>query len=227
MREKMVDLQVPGIRNNNLGDNLDVIENEARVVDGTITPVSLSPGDINSINDNYLLGPTLANKLVQKLPKRVVQRPFQTVKLKVVDSSKQTLNKIQSSTSLNVQNVSCLAVNPVHSVCSPGLPQKKCISPFVKMTEIKDVKSAFCVNQCVSVPHALNAPSVVLDLAVGARLQRFWQTWLQLGANPRVVSILKEGYTLPYKIRPPLTRFPIIKSGYAHPLKSKALKNAF
>ena len=39
------------------------------------------------------------------------------------------------------------------------------------------------------------------------------------------MSILKEGYTLPFKIRPPLTRSPVIviKSGYAHPLKSKAL----
>ena len=47
-----------------------------------------------------------------------------------------------------------------------------------------------------------------------------------LGANPRVVSILREGYMLPFKIRPPLTRSPVIKSGYAHPGKSKALFEA-
>ena len=41
-----------------------------------------------------------------------------------------------------------------------------------------------------------------------------------------MVSILKEGYTLPFKIRPPLTWSPVIKSGYAHPLKSKALFEA-
>ena len=60
----------------------------------------------------------------------------------------------------------------------------------------------------------------------GCRGQSFWQTWQRLGANPRVVSILKEGYTLPFKIRPPLTQSPVIKSGYAHLLKSKALFTA-
>ena len=51
-------------------------------------------------------------------------------------------------------------------------------------------------------------------------------SWLTLGANPKVVSILREGYTLPFKTRPPLTRSPVIKSGYAHPGKSKALFQA-
>ena len=44
--------------------------------------------------------------------------------------------------------------------------------------------------------------------------------------NPRVVSILREGYTLPFKMRPPLTRFPLIKSGYANPARSRALSKA-
>ena len=35
------------------------------------------------------------------------------------------------------------------------------------------------------------------------RLQTFWPKWQELGANPRVVSILKEGYALPFKMRPP------------------------
>ena len=41
-----------------------------------------------------------------------------------------------------------------------------------------------------------------------------------------MVSILRDGYTLPFKIRPPLTRSPVVKSGYAHPGKSKALFQA-
>ena len=187
MIEKRLGLLVPGIKNCNLGDNLDVTEDEVGVEDVTLTPVFPNPRDINNINDNYLLGSTLANKVVQKWRKRVVQRTFQTVKLKLVDSSVRKLAKTQSTASLNCQNVSCLAVNRVPSVCSHGPPQKKGISPFVKKTEIKDVKSVFCVNQCLSVPHAPNAPSVVLDLAVRGRLQRFWQTWQKLDANPRVV----------------------------------------
>ena len=49
-----------------------------------------------------------------------------------------------------------------------------------------------------------------------------------MGANPRVVSVLRDGYTLPFKQRPPLTwspdseqlcksfKEPVIKKGIAH-----------
>ena len=59
------------------------------------------------------------------------------------------------------------------SVCFQGIPQKKGISPFVPKIEIKDVKGVSCVSQCFSVPHVQNAPSVVPNLAVGGRLQKF------------------------------------------------------
>ena len=95
------------------------------VEDVTLTPVFPNPGDTNSTNENYLLGPTLGNKLVQS--KRVVQRTFQTVKLKLVDSSVRKLVKTQSTASLNCQN---LGVNRVLSVCSHGLPQKKGLVPL-------------------------------------------------------------------------------------------------
>ena len=61
---------------------------------------------------------------------------------------------------------------------------------------------------------------------MGGRLQKFWQKWSLLGANPRVVSILKEGYILPFKIRPPLVRDPLIVSGYANPIRNLYLKEA-
>ena len=47
-----------------------------------------------------------------------------------------------------------------------------------------------------------------------------------LGANPRVVSVLREGYSLPFKQRPLLTRFPLVQSGYANPVKNRFLKEA-
>ena len=47
-----------------------------------------------------------------------------------------------------------------------------------------------------------------------------------MGSNPWVVSILKEGYTLPFKQRPILTRFPVVQSGYANPDKNMYLKEA-
>ena len=61
---------------------------------------------------------------------------------------------------------------------------------------------------------------------MGGRLQRFWQVWLSLGSNPRVVSILREGYQLPFKERPLLTRYPVIASGSSNPLRSKNLNEA-
>ena len=99
------------------------------------------------------------------------------------------------------------AVIPVPIVVGPGQPQKKGLSPDLCQTEIKHVKSASFVSPCRSVPHVLNVHSVAENPPVGGRLQRFWETWLSLGSNPRVVSILKDGYNLPFKMRPPLTRF--------------------
>ena len=58
------------------------------------------------------------------------------------------------------------------------------------------------------------------------RLQKFWQTWLDLGAGPKVVQILQEGYTLPFRIRPKLTRIPTVISCYAKPLRNSYLLEA-
>ena len=184
-------------------------------------PVSLNREATSNINDNYLLCPTLSRSVVTKLDQKTLTR---TVKSEVVDSS--VLNKVQMTPSLNSQSVSYLAVDHAHSVCFQGQPQKKGISPCTQKIEIKDVKGVFCANQCLFAPHIPNVPNVAPSLAVGGRLQKFWQVWLTLGANLRVVSILREGYTLPFKIRPPLTRSPVIKSGYTHSGKSKALFQA-
>ena len=118
------------------------------------------------------------------------------------------------------------AVIPVPIVVGPGQPQKKGLSPDLCQTEIKHVKSAFFVSPCHSVPHVPNVHSVAENPPVGCRLHRFWETWLSLGSNPRVVSILKDGYNLPFKMRPPLTRYPLIISGYANPRRNKFLKEA-
>ena len=61
---------------------------------------------------------------------------------------------------------------------------------------------------------------------MGGCLPKLWQVWLSLGSNPRVVSILKEGYSLPFKVRPPLSRSPVIISQYADPVKNKHLKES-
>ena len=59
-----------------------------------------------------------------------------------------------------------------------------------------------------------------------ARLQNFWKKWLDLGAGPRVVQILKEGYTLPFRIWPNLSRIPTVISCYGNPHRNLKLLEA-
>ena len=47
--------------------------------------------------------------------------------------------------------------------------------------------------------------------------------WEDLNVHPRVVLVLKQGYCLPFKEKPPLSRFPAIRSSYSSPVKQEAL----
>ena len=136
--------------------------------------------------------------------------------------SKQTMNFVKL-------NVNCHFANPVHT--APGLSQKKELSPglagcYLKETKLKYVKSASCVTQLSCVKPVTNVKNVASDLPAGARLQNFWQTWLDLGASPKVVQILKEGYALPFRIRPNLTRSPTVIRCYVNPHRNLYLLEA-
>ena len=174
---------------------------------GAKPPTSLPdlPVVINIINDNYC---------VHKDTSQLLTRTFHT---------NETMNNL-----LNL-DVKPLVVKFVPS--APGLPQRKGISPGVpecqfKKCQLKSVKSASCVTQLSCANSVSNVPNVALTLPVGARLQKFWQTWLDLGAGPKVVQILQEGYTLPFRIRPKLTRIPTVISCYANPLRNSYLLEA-
>ena len=84
----------------------------------------------------------------------------------------------------------------------------------------------FLVSLSHFAPSVPSVPHVVTETGVGGRLQSFWQVWQKLGSNPRVVSLLKDGYSLPFRERPHLSRFPLIVSKYANPSRSKALVEA-
>ena len=86
-----------------------------------------------------------------------------------------------------------------------------------KRNRLKFVKGVSCVIPLSSVKPAINAPNVATNLPVVARLQNFWEIWLDLGAGPKVVQILKEVYALPFRIRPNLTRSPTVISCYGNP----------
>ena len=118
-----------------------------------------------------------------------------------------------------------------HAHTAPGQSQRKDISPGLadcqgKKDTLKYVKSVSSVIPLSYVNHVISAPNVVTNRPVGARLQNFWKTWLDLGAGPKVVQILKEGYTLPFRIRPKLTRSPIVISCYGNPRRNSYLLEA-
>ena len=109
-----------------------------------------------------------------------------------------------------------------------GLPQRKGVNPtFCQMyTEIKYVKNVSCVGHLFSVNLVTNAQHAVIDPPVGARLNQCWEKWEALGSSPKVVTTLREGYTLPFRFRPHLTRSPTVISNYHNPTKQSFLVEA-
>ena len=148
-----------------------------------------------------------------------------------VSSQLLTQNFLTDQTMNNslMSSVSYHVVPSAHSAHGP--PQKKGTSPVVsdcykEKCQLKSVKSASCVTQLSCVNPVSNVTNVVPNLPVGARLQNFWERWLKLGAGPKVVQILKEGYTLPFRARPKLTRSPTVISCYGNPQKNSYLLEA-
>ena len=133
----------------------------------------------------------------------------------VAGNSKVTLN-------LNVD----FCVANAHIVT--GLPQRKGVNPtYCQMyTEIKYVKSVSCVGHLSSVNLVTNAPYAVIDPPVGAGLHQCWEKWKALGLSPKVVTTLREGYTLPFRFRPSLTRSPTVISNYHNSAKQSFLLEA-
>ena len=119
---------------------------------------------------------------------------------------------------------SCVA--NVNSVT--GLPQKKDVNPnyCYNQTEIKHVNHVSCFGHLSSANTVTNVPTVAINPPVGARLQQFWEKWEALHSSPKVVTILREGYTLPFRFRPNLTRSPTVISNYVNPQRQSHLLEA-
>ena len=116
----------------------------------------------------------------------------------VAGTSRQTIDNV------SLLNVKSLVVSSVHT--APGHSQKKKISPraagcYYKDCALKPVKSVSCVTQLSCAQPVTSVKNVASNLPVGAKLQNFWQTWLDLGAGPKIVQILRVGYTLPFRTK--------------------------
>ena len=109
-----------------------------------------------------------------------------------------------------------------------GSPQKKGVNPVYcqSIREINHVNDVSCVDHLSFVKIVTNVPTVVTNLPVGARLQQFWEKWETLGSSPKVIRILREGYTLPFRFRPNLTRSPMVISKYVNSQRQSLLLEA-
>ena len=173
-----------------------------REIKASVSTHRILPRVNSLINDNYCV-----NLLPDRLLTRTSALPRKTI----------------NCLTLNVKH---LAANHVHS--APGHSQKRELSPgsavcYQSKRKLKYVKGASSVIQLSCVQPVTNAMNVVSNLPVGARLQNFWQTWLERGAGPK---ILREGYTLPFRIRPNLTRSPTVISRYVNPHRNSYLLEA-
>ena len=169
------------------------------------------PRGSSLINDNHCIFPVTGQKNSVLITGQGDLNPAPVVS----ENSKVTLN-------FNVDS----HVANAHIVT--GLPQRKGVNPtFCQMyTEIKYVKNVSCVGHLCSVNLVTNAQHAVIDPPVGARLNQCWEKWEALGSSPKVVTTLREGYTLPFRFRPHLTRSPTVISNYHNPTKQSFLVEA-
>ena len=165
--------------------------------------------------------PTNDNQFVVSPVQGLLPGSLQTVKRVQFSQSPKCTNKTIDFQTRNSLSVNLNVVK--HVLFVKGQSQKKDVSPVIVtpgQEKLKSVKNASFVTNLSCVQPVKN---VATNQAVGARLQSFWQTWLDLGAGPKVVQILKEGYTLPFRIRPKLTRYPTVISRYVSPHRNSYL----
>ena len=169
------------------------------------------PKGLRSINDNYCVSNVVGLK-----DSVIVSDKMEGLNPPPVTDQK------NSKLTLNVDS----HVANAHIVTR--LPQRKGVNPNICQlyTEIKYVKDVSCVGHLPSVKLVTNAQHAVLDPPVGARLNQCWKKWETLGSSPKVVTILREGYTLPFRFRPHLTRSPTVISNYHNPTRQSFLIEA-
>ena len=160
----------------------------------------------SSVNDNYCV------KCVTGLKECVcVSAKLESLNPSPVIARKKDLTSKSETITLHVNSS---VVNPVLFV--KGYPQKKGVnaSYCYHSQRIKCVKDVSCVD------HLNSVNPVTPDLPVGARFYQFWEKLAALGASPEVVTVLGEGYMLPFRFKPNLTRSPTVISCYISPHKN-------
>ena len=130
-----------------------------------------------------------------------------------------------------MNTLSVVKLNVVHPVPSaPGHSQKNEIGPRAadcqsKQSKLKFVKDFLChsivlcktCNKCSQCCHKSTCRG---------KTSKLLEKLADLGAGPKAVQILKEGYTLPFRTRPNLSRTPTVISCYGNPHRNPSLLEA-
>ena len=204
-----------GSRPSQLGSKFTNASRERKVVASLPLSHRNQPRAQSNINDNYCVQSVTRLKDFACVPGQSNLNPSP-----VMEKHRALSNKSE----IVFLHVNSFVAN-VHSVT--GLPQKKGVNPnyCYSQTEIKYVKGVPCVGHLSSGNIVTNVPTA-LHPPVGARLHQFWEKWEALGSSPKVVTILREGYTLPFRFRPNLTRSPTVISNYVNPQRQSHLLEA-
>ena len=115
--------------------------------------------------------------------------------------------------------------NPVLFV--KGYPQKKGESQLLlSLSKNKVCERCFMCRSLEFCKSCHKCPAVAVYLPVGATLHQFWEKWAAVGVSPKVVTVLREGYTLPFWFRPNLIRSPTVINCCVNPHKNLYLLEA-
>ena len=172
-----------------------------------VLPLTLHdlPRASSRINDNYC---------VTKLQTRLL-----------AGSTPQTINTWLKS------NVKLPVASHVHT--SPGHSQKRELSPGSAgchcksyKNEIKVCEKCFLCHSIVLCPTCNNCQKCCTKSACRGQTSKLLANLAGSGSRCKVVQILKEGYTLPFRIRPRLTRSPMVISCYVNPHRNSYLLEA-
>ena len=114
---------------------------------------------------------------------------------------------------LSVQSLQERAKTP----CVQSL-QERANTPCVQ--SLQERAKTPCVQ---SLQEREKTPCTKSVIPVGGRLRRFLTQWEHQGAHRSILSLLRDGYKLPFRERPNLSRVPCITSGYADSDRQSAL----
>ena len=117
-------------------------------------------------------------------------------------------------------------VNSVVVNCKRAASKERHNSGCCKTSVIKICEQCFLCRSIVFCQTCTKCPKCCTNSACMGQTEPFWETQEASRARPKVLQILKEGYTLPFQTRPNMTRSPTIKSCYVNPHRNLYLMEA-